>query len=184
LTSFFFLLKFNNMAIAKKIINFLEKNKIKYEIIEHRTVYTAFDKAATLKIKPRTVGKTLVLKTEKGLVLALIPADKNLDLKKAKKLLKAKKVDFATERVIKNKLKGVKIGAIPPFGVLWKIPTLVERAVLKESKIILNSGDHNCSIKMTPASFKKLVAELIIGSFSGQRKTKKSKKPKKKKKRK
>ena len=35
--------------IPGKIIKFLEKGKVKYEILKHRTVYTAFDKAKTLK---------------------------------------------------------------------------------------------------------------------------------------
>jgi hypothetical protein len=50
------------MAIPKKIINFLEKAKVKYEIIKHKTVFTAFDKSQTLKVPEKIVGKTLILK--------------------------------------------------------------------------------------------------------------------------
>jgi len=157
------------MAVPKKIINFLEKNKIKYEILKHRTVYTAYDKAKTLKVPEKIVGKTLVFKTDGKLAMALIPANKNLDKEKIKKLLKAKKVDLASERLIKNKFKGVKVGAIPPFGNLWGLGTFADKSLINQPKIILNGGDYNFSIKISPVSFKKLIPELVIGSFSKPR---------------
>ena len=70
------------MPIFKKLIKFLEENKIKYESVKHRTVYTAQDKAATLKVKPNIIGKTLVLKLDKRISVVLIPANKNLDKNK------------------------------------------------------------------------------------------------------
>lgn len=153
------------MAIPKKIINFLEKNKIKYEILKHKTVYTAFDKAQTLKVKQKIIGKTLVLKKNGEIFIVLISANKNLDLKKFKKLTKAKKVDFVSEKQIKQKFKGVKVGTLPPFGNLWKTQTLVDKPLLKEKEIILSGGDYNFSIKIKGKDFKKLVSDLITGSF-------------------
>jgi len=151
--------------VPKKIINFLEKNKIRYEILKHRTVYTAFDKAKTLKIPEKIVGKTLILKTDGKLTIALIPANKNLDKEKIKKLLKAKKVDLVSEKLIKNKFKGVKVGAIPPFGNLWGFVTFTDKSLINQPKFILNSGDYNFSIKISSVSFKKLIPELVIGNF-------------------
>lgn len=154
------------MSVPKKIINLLEKAKVNYKILEHKTVFTAFDKSQTLKVPPRIVGKTLLLKGDKELFLCLIPADKNLDLKKVKKVIKKKKVELATERTIKNKLKGAKPGAIPPFGNLWKIKTLVEKSLKKENKIILNSGTWNFSIEISPKDLSKLVEDLVWASIS------------------
>lgn len=155
--------------VPQKIIKFLDKSKIKYEIIKHRTVYTAFDKAATLRVKPNLIGKTLVVKSDSDLAIVLIPANKNLDKDKFKKSAKAKKADFASERLIKNKLKGVKVGAIPPLGELWKLPTFMDRGLFNNPKIIINSGDYNFSIKITPASLKKLMPNLTTGNFSKAR---------------
>ena len=165
------------MAIPKKVINFLEKGKVKYEIIKHRTVYTAFDKAKTLKRGPlaggwrvgrspeKMVGKTLILKTDGKLAMVLIPANKNLDKEKIKKLLKAKKVELVSERLIKNKFKGVKVGAIPPFGNLWGLRTFIDNSLMREKEIILNGGDYNFSIKLKSKEIKKLVPDSIFGNF-------------------
>jgi len=165
------------MAIPKKVINFLEKGKVKYEAIGHRTVYTAFDKAKTLKRGPlaggwrvgrspeKMVGKTLILKTDGKLAMVLIPANKNLDKEKIKKLLKAKKVELVSERLIKNKFKGVKVGAIPPFGNLWGLRTFIDNSLMREKEIILNGGDYSFSIKLKSKEIKKLVPDSIFGNF-------------------
>ncbi len=157
------------MPIAKKLEKFLKNNKVKYEPIEHRIVYTAYDKAATLSIPQKIVGKTLVLKINKGYALVLIPANKNLDKGKFKKVSTAKKIDFVTENWVKKNLKGVKIGAVPPFGNLWRLPTFIDRSLINQSKVIVNSGDWKWSIKISPSIFKKTIPNLIIGSFSKSR---------------
>jgi len=166
------------MKVPKKIIVFLEKNKIKYEIIKHRTVYTAYDKAQTLKVKPKIIGKTLILKSDKDLVIALIPGQRKLDKNKFKKtvnfwLLKSgqkpvKSIDFALEQLIKNKFKGVKIGNIPPFGKLWGLPTFIDKSLIKEKEIILNSGDYNFSIKIKTKELKKF--DFISGDYLSRQK--------------
>lgn len=123
--------------LNKTIQKFLDLNKIKYETIEHKTVYTAFDKAATLRAKPQEVGKTVVVSLDnKEYALGLITANKNLDKKKVLMIfnkLRAKnkeknykKIDFAKEQWMKKSFKGVALGAAPPFGTLYKLPFFID----------------------------------------------------------
>ena len=157
------------MAIPQKIIKFLDSNKVKYEIIKHRTVYTAFDKAATLRVPPKIIGKTLVIKLEKSPALVLIPANKNLDKQKLKKIAKAKSIDFIKEAWMKKNLKGIKIGVVPPFGNLWKLQTFLDRGLAQNQKIIINGGDYTFSIKIKAGDMKKLIPDLVMGNFSKPR---------------
>jgi len=176
------------MAIPKKITNFLEKSEVKYEIIEHRKVFTAYDKAATLKVSEKISVKTLAVKVtppSKEFVLVSIPADKNLDKDKLKKKINAlrkkegqkavKKIDFVSEKWVKNNLKGIKLGAIPPFGNIWKFNSFIEKSLFKNPKIIFNSGDNSFSIKISPKDFEKTIPGLVVDSFSQARKSKKKK---------
>lgn len=160
------------MAIPQKVINFLDKNKVKYDIVEHRTVYTAYDKAATLKVPEKTIGKTIVLSLDKNKAIALIPTNKNLDKKKFKKISKAKKIDFTKELWMKRNLKAMRIGSVPPFGSLWNLPTFIDKGLLQNKKIIVSSGDYNHSLKINSSSFKKIIQDLIVGSFSEVKKKK------------
>ncbi|MFA6028012.1 MAG: YbaK/EbsC family protein [Patescibacteria group bacterium] len=143
------------MAIAKKIIKYLEDNKIKYEVVEHRKVFTALDSACTQRLKPNLVVKTLVMKIDKGYGLALLPAGKNLDKAKFKKATKAKSVDFAKEPWMKKNVMG-KVGATPAFGKLLKLPVYMDAALYKNKELILNTGEYTQSFIVKTNQFVKL----------------------------
>jgi Ala-tRNA(Pro) deacylase len=174
------------MPILKNLQNLLEKNKIKHEIIDHKKVYTALDSAVTQRIKAQEVVKTLVMKVDpKKYVLALIPASKNLDkkkfLKEANKWLKkngekaVKTIDFAKEEWMKKNIKG-KICATVPIGSLAKISTFIDKSLLKNKNLVINTGDYEKSVKLATKKFLEL-EEMIAGSFSeAKKKVKKTKK--------
>ena len=178
------------MAILKSLQNLLEKNKIKHEVIDHKKVYTALDSAETQHIKPQEVVKTLIMKIgSRKYVMALIPANKNLDkkkfLKEINKWLKkgeektVKTVEFVKEAWMKKNIKG-KIGATVPIGSLSKVVTFIDRGLLKNKNLIINTGDYKKSIKLATKKFLGL-EEMIMGSLSeAKRKKVKSKKAKKK----
>ncbi len=179
------------MSIPKKLLNYLQLRKVKYELLSHRTVFTAFDLAQTLKLKPKEVTKTLVVKLNgKEPVILLLGADKNLDKKKflncanawignkksppAATLLKekirgkARTYEFAKEKWMREKVLG-RPGATPPFGSVLKMPLFIDAAVMKMKKLILNSGDYEVSIVMQPQEFIAL-EQGIIGRFGIVRK--------------
>ena len=164
------------MTIPQKVINFLNKSEIKYEVIKHRPVYTALDKARTLKIKEKLVGKTVILKVNKNIFIVLIPADAIVNLEKIEKILNFKKIGFANEKWLKENLKGMKEGAIPPFGPIWNLPVLIDKLLLKNSKIIVNSGERTLSIQLTSSSLRRLIPDLREGFFSKKKIIKKKKK--------
>ncbi len=153
----------------KKVEGFLAKVGAKYELVGHRTVYTAFDKAATLKIKPGTVAKVLTLKIGKELVLAAMGSDKNLNIEKLQKLAKTEKIAFAKEKAIVETFKGIDPGAIPPFAGLWNVKVFCDKKLLEAPKIILPSGSYEASLKITSGGLKKISPEIIIGNFSSSR---------------
>lgn len=166
------------MPVLKTLISLLDKNKIKYEILEHRKVYTAFDLAQTLRLDPKQIGKDLIMKVDNEYLLAIIPATKNLDIPKLKKVINlqrkkqgkkaAKKIGFATEAWMKKNLKG-KVGANPPFGTLQKLPIYLDKALLQVSKMIVNGGDYTFSVSLSPKQFVKL-EKPVLGSFGKARK--------------
>ncbi|GMX58077.1 MAG: YbaK/EbsC family protein [Candidatus Yanofskyibacterium parasiticum] len=157
------------IMIPQKVGKFLEKAGAKYELIGHRTVYTAFDKAATLRVKLGAVVKVLTLKIGKELALAVIGGDKNLDIEKLQKLAKNEKIAFAKEKTIAENFKGIDPGAIPPFAGLWNVKVFCDKKLLEAPKIIISAGSYEASIIITPAAFKKLNPQMTIANFSALR---------------
>lgn len=166
------------MKIPQKLSKFLSKNKVKIEEIHHRQVFTGLDKAATLKVKPNLIAKTLIMKSGKDLAMAILAANRNLNKKKFAKASKLKNPDFVSEALIKNRIKGFKVGAIPPFGELFKMSTFIDRGLLKEKTIFVSAGNYETSLKLSPKTLEKL--GVIKADFSEIKKIAKPKKAKKK----
>ncbi|MEW6407477.1 MAG: YbaK/EbsC family protein [Patescibacteria group bacterium] len=158
----------------KRLTNFLDKQKAKYKLIKHKTVYTAYDAAATQGLKLKQVAKTLLIKADNKFIFAILPASKRLDLNKLKKEMNrrqkklgekvTKKITICNERqIVKNFTKGK--GALAPFGSFYKTPTFIDKGLMKAKKINLNAGTFTESLEMTPAMYKKVEkpVEGVIG---------------------
>jgi Ala-tRNA(Pro) deacylase len=148
--------------ISKNLEKLLKQNKVKYEVIEHRKVYTAFDSAETQDLKLSEVAKAVLLKG-KNLFLAVLPAGSNCDFKALSKLAE-EKLSMAKEKDITAKLK-TKIGLIPPFGSLFKIPVLLDKKLLNNKKINLPAGSYTESVIINTKDYLKL-ENPKVGSFS------------------
>lgn len=171
------------MALAKKLEKLLEDNKIKYELLEHRKVYTALDAAETQHMKPQEIVKTMVIKADSNYLLALLAANRNVDKNKLKKAINdwikklpedsdwlkvfkkpVKKVGWATETWMKKAMIG-KVGATPPFGSVVKLPVFMDGPLFNVVDLIMNSGEYTESVKLKGKAFVKL-EEPIKASFS------------------
>lgn len=141
--------------IPARILSHLKKNKIKHEVLKHKTVYTAYDLANTLAKKLNEIAKTLVVKVDKKYVLVVLPAHLRLDLAKLKKVMKAKSAELAPEKVMEKVFK-VKPGAVTPFGSLHKVEVLLDKALLKTQKAIISAGSFTESLRLKVKDLHKL----------------------------
>ena len=157
--------------ISKKVIDYLDKNKYKYEIIKHKVTYTSWDTAQTEKVKPQEVAKTLIMKVDKDWILAVLASNRNTDKKELLKLVNKnsektyKKIDFADEKWLKKNMKIGKLGAIPPFGELFKKDVYFDKMLLKNKKLYLSSGEYDASIRILASQYVK-IEKPIEGKFS------------------
>jgi prolyl-tRNA editing enzyme YbaK/EbsC (Cys-tRNA(Pro) deacylase) len=162
------------IKISSKILNYLDKNRYKYEIVEHRTTYTAWDTAQTEKVRPQEVAKALVLMADKNPLVAMVPANRNLDKNKLLKLINSgrkkkgektyKKLDFAKEAWMKKNIPG-RVGAIPPFREMLKTDIYLDNLLVKSKKIYAGSGEYSASIRISTSQYIKN-EKPVLGSFS------------------
>ncbi|MBI4779572.1 YbaK/EbsC family protein [Candidatus Falkowbacteria bacterium] len=158
----------------QKLAKYLEKAGVKHNILEHKTVYTAYDTAVTMGKKLNEVMKTLLVAADKNYYLAILPADNNLDFKKLSGEIskaagkKIKMVKIPGEEVMEKLLK-VKAGAMSAFGGLHKLPVVMEKSLAKAKKAIFSSGSFNHSVEMAVKDFIKL-ENVVLGSFGVKKK--------------
>lgn len=152
------------MSIPTRVTTYLKKAKVPFETVAHRTVFTAYDLAATLREKLENIGKTLLIKADGRYLLAMMPASRRLDLVKLKKLLGAKAVRIAKESDMERELK-VKPGAITPFGSLHKLEVFADRSLMKARSVILGAGSFTESLRLKVKDFLKL-ENATLGAFT------------------
>lgn len=142
--------------ISKRLINYLGELKVKYKPIVHKTVYTAYDAAATMKTKLNEIPKVLhVLVDKKRHVVVIVPASYQVDFAKLKKALHAKKVELASEKVMQKAFK-IKKGALTAFGGLYKnTEVLVDKAFSRAKRVIAGAGTYTDSLEMKTKDFLK-----------------------------
>lgn len=161
----------------KKLETHLTKNKIKFQIIKHKTVFTAYDLSQTLREKMERIGKTLLVKADGKLYLVVLPAHRRLDVTKLANFLSAKKISIAKEADMVRHLH-IKPGAIMPFGTLHKLEVVADKTLAKTRDVLLGAGSFTESLRMKVADYLKL-EQVKQGNFSTASKLPKQTKPKK-----
>jgi len=152
------------MDIQRKITSFLKKNKISYKILKHEIAYTAQEIAATQHIPGDQVAKTVLVKTDKNFILAVLPATYLVDFNKLKRLAKVKKATLAKEEDMTKLFPDIEPGAIPPLSPFLNLPLYVDKNLSKNTEIVFNAGTHTEMIKMKYKDFEK-INKPILGNF-------------------
>jgi len=160
-----------------KLISYLEKAGANHKLFSHKTVYTAYDAAATMKKKLSETAKSLLIKADKDYYAVILPADHNLDMEKLKKIISkaggkdVKAVKIPAEKIMTEVLKAKNM-AMTAFGGLHKLPVIAEKNLEKAKKIIFPSGGFNHSVEMAVKDFVKL-ENAVLGKFGVKRRKKK-----------
>ena len=129
------------------ITSFLDEKDVVYEIIDHEPVFTSEQAASVRGLNPSEGAKSLLLKTDKGFVLAVLPGDRRLNSKAVRSILGCKDIRFAApEEVVAN--MGCEIGACYPFGNLISIRMVVDPSLGDNQFISFNPGRHDRTIRM------------------------------------
>jgi Ala-tRNA(Pro) deacylase len=145
-----------------RVIDFLDKSGAKYEITEHKPAFTAQHIAAAEHESGKFVAKPVVVKVDDRVVMFVLPACYKIDLKALKKQMKAKKVGLLTEEEMGQLFGDCELGAEPPFGNLYDMPTVIDKTIEDDDHILFQAGSHEKAIRMSMADYMKLVAPDVM----------------------
>lgn len=162
------------VKLPAKVIEYLKKAGVNHNLLDHRTVYTAYDAAATMGKKLSEIAKSLLIKADRDYYLAILPADQNLDFEKIKKHIgkitdkEVKVVKIPGEKIMQETFK-LKNDALSAFGTLHKLPVIMDQQLAKAKKAIFSSGSFNHSVEMGVKDFVKL-ENAVLGKFGVKKK--------------
>ncbi len=145
----------------KKLKKFLDNNKVKYTVLKHSPAYTAQEIASTAHIKGKELAKTVMIKVDDHLAMAVLPASYRIDLNELQKAAGAKKLNIAGEKDFKDLFPECETGAMPPFGNLYEMEVFVASSLAEDEHIAFNAGTHTELIQMKYKDFEKLVKPTV-----------------------
>ncbi|MEW5978950.1 MAG: YbaK/EbsC family protein [Acidobacteriota bacterium] len=155
------------MSIAKKVKDYLEQNHVPYTHCRHRPAYTAQELAEAQHISGWNVAKTVVFQADDQFVMVVLPAAFRVDLEELRQELPFDTLKLASEKDLAWLFMDSELGAMPPFGNLYKLPVYVDQSLAAREEIVFNAGTHMDTIRMRYADFEKLVhPQLIHAAFA------------------
>lgn len=139
------------------ICEFLDSRHVPYERLHHSPAYTAHRMAQQLHVPGREVAKSVLLRTGSGhYVLAVVPATFRVDLERLREYLGEDRLDLASEEEMEKLFPDCERGAMPPFGSLYKLPTVVDENLAADDEIVFEGQSHEEAIRMTYDDFQGL----------------------------
>jgi Ala-tRNA(Pro) deacylase len=142
---------------SKKLKAFLDENKVKYISIQHSSAYTAQEIAAIAHIPGKDLAKTVIIKIDGKMAMAVLPASYKVSFDNLKSSLGVNEVRLAYEQEFMDKFPDCEVGAMPPFGNIYGMDVYVAETLAEEEEIAFNACNHTELIKMSFSDFEKLV---------------------------
>ena len=141
----------------------LDRNKIKYDIntYECDDFISGTDIADRLGQNYDESFKTLVaVGKSSNYFVFVIPIDKELDLKKAAKVVGEKNVEMLHVKDI-NKVTGYVRGGCTPIGMKKQYKTVLHNSIMNYDKVIISGGRIGTQLVLAPEDIVKVTSAII-----------------------
>ena len=147
---------------VKKLRDFLDERNVKYVLISHSRAVTAQEIAASAHVPGKELAKTVVIRVDGEMALAVLPASYRVDLDLLKSLIHAETIELADEEDFKDTFPGCEVGAMPPFGNLYSMRTFVAGSLAEDESIAFSAGSHTELMRVAFTDFERLVQPEIV----------------------
>lgn len=146
----------------EKLKEYLDNHGIKYVVTSHSLGYTSQEIARSAHIPTDQLAKTVMVKIDGKLCMAVIPGSHKVDLHLLKDVTGARHVEIAAEDEFSGSFRGCEVGAMPPFGNIYGMDVFVSALLTEQEEIIFNACSHRELVRMAYRDFAKLVQPKVI----------------------
>ena len=131
------------------LLEWLATHLVSYELHEHPVTYTARETARAEHVSPASFAKAVGVVTDDGrMALMVLDANDHLDMLRARHVLGATHVRLMTEDELAAACPGCDVGATPPIGELFGLPTYVDHAIRNVPTLTFHAGSHQYAVRV------------------------------------
>lgn len=136
--------------------HFLQSNGVDFEVHRHVPTYTAQGLAHVEHVSGYMVAKPVVVKGDKGYAMCVIPAPKHVELKRVAKAIGEVGVTLASEAELASLFPGCELGAEPPIGKMFGLPTIMDAELEADDYLVMQAGTHTDAIRIKRRDWEKV----------------------------
>lgn len=153
------------MAMAETLTRRLRAQDIPFDLLHHPHTATSMEAAEASHVSGEQIAKTVLLGDERGFVMAVLPATHRIDLGELHRRFN-RRLGLATESELSNLFGDCELGAVPPIGTAYGVPTIVDDSLAEQSEVYFDAGDHEQLVHVSGETFGTLLGEVEYGRFS------------------
>jgi Ala-tRNA(Pro) deacylase len=155
----------------QKLKEFLDNHGIKYVVLSHSTAYTAQEIAALAHIPGKELAKTVIMKIDGELAMAVLAASFHVDPSALRTGAGAKSAELASEQEFKDRFPDCETGAMPPFGNLYGMGVYADEGLTRDREIAFNAGSHRELVRLSWQDFERLVKPKVAAFAFGKKRS-------------
>ena len=151
----------------EKLKSLLDAENVEYETVSHSPAFTAQETAASAHVPGKELAKTVMVKIDGKMAMAVLPASYRLDFGLLKAAAQARAVELAMEKEFRDMFPECDVGAMPPFGNLYGMDVFVAEKLAEDEEIAFNAGSHTELIRLSYGDFERLVQPTVARLSKG-----------------
>ena len=117
---------------CEKLLEYLTANNVEFELKNHPNAFAAQDVAFKSGVPGRLFAKTVMVKLNGDMAMAVLPADSKVDFHLLRETAGAETITLAVEDEFEEMFPDCELGAMPPFGHLYGMEVFVDRYQLRQ----------------------------------------------------
>lgn len=147
--------------IPEPIQQYLRRSRVSFLRHWHPRAVSAQTLAESLHVTGYRVAKSVIVRADGALWIAVLPASEQVDLERLAHVLGVREVRLAREDEFAGLFPGCELGAEPPFGLLYDLPVVADESLARADNLLFRAGSHEEALEMRFRDFATLEWPLV-----------------------
>lgn len=147
---------------SPRLEKFLHEHQVAFRTQPHAAAFTAQEIAASAHVRGKDLAKPVMVELDDRLVMVVLPANERLHLGRLREATGAREARLAIESEFKDRFPECELGAMPPFGNLYGLDTIVSDSLAEDDEIAFNAGSHTELMHMAYLDFVRLAHPKVM----------------------
>jgi Ala-tRNA(Pro) deacylase len=142
------------------IRDFLQAHSVRFEVLLHPPSHSAAHLAGSVHVPGRFVAKSVLVRAGESYALAVLPATHRIDVDRLAEVLCLEKLRIATEAEVETIFADCEPGALPPFGRLYGLTTIVDASLSGGAEIVFVGNTRHEGVRMRFRDYERIETPL------------------------